>query len=100
MEGPVRDLAALATVALLVAAVLQAMLLARHRREVEARLDQAHADLDSMRERLAEATRPPAQFARMHLRETAVYRFARLRRAAPRRSRLAEMTEGSRDLAH
>ena len=26
-----------------------------------------------MRERLAEATLPPAQFARMHLRETAVY---------------------------
>lgn len=99
MEGPARDLAALATVALLVAAVLQAMLLARHRREVEARLDQAHADLDTMRERLAEATRPPAQFARMHLRETAVHRFARLRRAAPRRSRLTDATEGARDLA-
>ena len=99
MEGPARDLAALATVALLVAAVLQAMLLARHRREVEARLDRAHADLDTMRERLAEATRPPAQFARMHLRETAVSRFARLRRAAPRRSRLTDVTEGTRDLA-
>lgn len=98
MEGPARDLAALATIALLVAAVLQTMLLARHRREVEARLDQAHADLDAMRERLAEATRPPAQFARMHLRETAASRFARLRRAAPRRSRMAEMTESSRDL--
>lgn len=98
MEGPARDLAALATIALLVAAVLQTMLLARHRREVEARLDQAHADLDTMRERLAEATRPPAQFARMHLRETAASRFARLRRAAPRRSRMAEMTESSRDL--
>jgi len=99
VEGPARDLAALATVALLVAAVLQAMLLARHRRDVEARLDQAHADLDIMRERLAEATRPPAQFARMHLRETAVSRFARLRRAAPRRSRLTDVSEGARDLA-
>jgi hypothetical protein len=99
VEGTARDLAALATIALLVAAVLQAMLLARHRREVEARLDRAHADLDTMRERLVEATRPPAQFARMHLRETAVSRFARLRRAAPRRSRLADVTEGSRDLA-
>ena len=97
MEGSARDLAALATVALLVAAVLQAMLLARHRREVEARLDQAHADLDTMRERLAEATRPPAQFARMHLRETAVHRFARLRRAAPPRSRRPQMSESLRD---
>jgi type II secretory pathway pseudopilin PulG len=100
VEAPARDLAALATIALLFAAVLQVMLLARHRREVEARLDQAHAELDSMRERFAEATRPPAQFARMHLRETAVYRFARLRRAIPHHRRLTDVTQGSRDLAH
>lgn len=100
MEAPARDLAALATIALLFAAVVQVMLLARHRRRIEARLDQAHAEMDALRERLAEATRPPAQFARMRLRESAVYRFARLRRAAPRRSRLTDVAEGSRDLAH
>jgi hypothetical protein len=99
VEGPAQDLAALATIALLIAAVVQVMLLARHRREVEAELDQAHADLDTMREQLAEATRPPAQFARMHLRESAVNRFARLRRAVPRQPPLTEMTERPRDLA-
>ena len=99
MEAPVRDLAALATIALLVAAVLQVMLLARHRREVEARLDEAREELDMLRERLDDATRPSAQFARMHLRETAVYRIARLRRAIPHHRRLADVTEGSRDLA-
>ena len=99
MEAPARDLAALATIALLVAAVLQVMLLARHRREVEARLDEAHDELDLVRERLAEATRPSAQFARMHLRETAVFRIARLRRAMPYRRRLTDVTEGARDLA-
>jgi hypothetical protein len=97
VEAPARDLAALATIALLFAAVVQVMLIARHRREVEARLDEAHAELDTMRERLAEATRPPAQFARMHLRETAVYRFARLRRAVPHRQHLTQMSESVRD---
>ncbi len=100
MEAPARDLAALATIALLFAAVVQVMLLARHRRQIEARLDQTQAEIHVLRERLAEATRPPAQFARMRLRESAVYRFARLRRAVPRRSRMADVTEGARDLAH
>ena len=93
MEASARDLAALATIALLVAAVVQVMLLARHRREVEARLERANTEVDALRERLAEATRPPAQFARMRLRETAVYRFARLRRAVPRTARLPVMSE-------
>jgi hypothetical protein len=100
VEAPARDLAALATIALLVAAVVQVMLLARHRRDVEARLDEAHAEMAALRARLAEATRPPAQFARMHLRETAFYRFARLRRAVPRRPRVVDLSERQRDLAH
>ena len=99
MEAPARDLAALATIALLFAAVLQVMLLARHRREIEARLERARTEMDTLRERLDEATRPPAQFARMRLRESAVYRFARLRRAVPDHSRLTDVTEGSRDVA-
>ena len=99
MEAPVRDLAVLATLALLFAAVVQVMLLARHRRELEARLGRAHADLDALRERLDEATRPPVQFARMRLRERAVTRFGRLRRAVPRRSRLRDASESLRDLS-
>ena len=97
MEGPAQDLAALATIALLFAAVVQVMLLARHRREMEARLQRAHAERDALRERLAEATRPPAQFARMRLSEDAVYRFARLRRAVPRRSRQQAVSEAGRN---
>jgi hypothetical protein len=97
MLDTARELAALATIALLGVAVVQAMLLSRHRRRVEARLDEAYAEVDALRERLAEATRPPAQFARMRLRESAVYRFARLRRADPRRSR-ATAGDGVRDL--
>ena len=97
MEAPAQALAALATIALLFAAVVQVMLLARHRREVEARLAQAHAEMDALRARLAEATRPPTQFARMRLRESAVDRFARLRRAAPRRTRVPQLSEIGRD---
>jgi hypothetical protein len=97
VEGPARDLAALATIALLGAAVVQVMLLARHRREVETRLDQAQAEMDALRDRLADATRPPAQFARMRLRESAVHRYARLHRAVPRRPALPQMNEILRD---
>ena len=91
MEAPVRDLAVLATIALLFVAVVQVMLLARHRRELEARLSRANAEMDLLHRRLADATRPPAQFARMRLRERAIDRFGRLRRAVPRRSRLREI---------
>ena len=97
MEAPAQALAALATIALLFAAVVQVMLLARHRREVEARLAKAHAETEALRARLAEATRPPTQFARMRLRESAVDRFARLRRAAPRRTRVPQLSEIGRD---
>lgn len=95
MEAPVRDLAVLATIALLFAAVLQVMLLARHRRQLEARLYRAHAEVDALRNRLDEVTRPPMQFARMRLRERAVNRFGRLRRAVPRRSRVREASVGA-----
>ena len=100
MEAPARDLAVLATIALLFLAVVHVMVLARHRRELEAELGRAHAEMDTLRHRLDEATRPPTQFARMRLRERAVYRFGRLRRAAPRRSRAADLTEGVQDHTH
>ena len=100
MEGPAQALATLATIALLSAAVVMVMRLAQHRRDVEARLDHAHAEIDALRELLADATRPPTQFARTRMREGAVYRFARLRRAVPRRPRTAEVPEATRDLAH
>ena len=97
MDAPAQAIAALATIGLLTAAVVQVMLLARYRRDVEARLDQAYAEMDTLRARLAEATRPPAQFARMRLRESAVDRFARLRRAVPRRTRVPQLSESRRD---
>ena len=97
MEAPARDLAALATIALLFAAVVQVMLLARHRRAMEERLERAETEMDALRMRLDEITRPPAQFARMRMRESAVYRFARLRRAVPRRTALPEFSESARD---
>jgi hypothetical protein len=100
VEAPARDLAVLATIALLFLAVVHVMVLARHRREVEARLGRAHAEVDILRHRLDEATRPPTQFARMRMRERAVYRFGRLRRAAPRRSHAPDLTEDVQGLTH
>ena len=94
MEASVlRDLGALATLALLFLAVLHAMLLARNRRQLEWRLWEAYAEQERLRHRLAEATRPPMQFARMRLREDAVVRFARLRRAVPRRRRASDVAQ-------
>ena len=60
-------------------------------RELEARLDDARAEIKLLRARLADATRPPTQFARMRIRQVAVQRFARLRLAAPRRTRPVEL---------
>ena len=60
-------------------------------RELEAQLDRARSEITSLRARLADATRPPTQFARMRMRQVAVDRFARLRLAAPRRTRAAEL---------
>jgi hypothetical protein len=100
VEASLRDLGVLATITLLFVAMVQVMLVARHRRELEARLERAHAEMNTLRRRLAEATRPPTQFARMRMREYAVYRFARLRRAVPRRSRAPDVAEAIRDISH
>ena len=94
------EMAVLATIALLFVAVVLVMLLARHHREMDERLGKAQAEIDALRQTLTEATRPPAQFARSRLRESAVYRFARLRRADPRRTRPAIVAERVRDLTH
>lgn len=67
-----------------------------HQRALETQLDDARAEIASLRTRLADATRPPTQFARMRIREVAVNRFARLRLAAPRRARIGD-TEKVRD---
>lgn len=78
----------LAIIALLCTAVVQAMLMARYRRTLECRLDEAHATIRALNAQLHEATQPPAQFARSRLRHLAVDRFIRLRLAAPRRTPL------------
>ena len=100
MEAPVRDLAILAMVALLFGAVVLVMLLAQHRHALEDQLADAHAQIDVLRLRLADATRPPTQFARMRVRDGALYRFARLRRAVPRRTRRLSVIEEVRELTH
>ena len=100
MEAPARDLAVLATIALLFVAVMEVIVLSRHRRELEARLGRTQAEIEALRLHLAEATRPPMQFARMRMRERAIYRFGRLRRAVPRRSKRPELTESIGDLTH
>jgi len=99
VDAPLRELAALATIALLFVAVGQVMVLARHRRELEDRLSRADAEIEALRVHLDQATRPPMQFARMRMRERAMYRFGRLRRAAPRR-RMPDLAETVRDLTH
>ncbi len=91
METHVRDLILLSVTALFFVLTLYVLSLRIARqRELEARLDRAHAEITSLRSRLTDATRPPAQFARMHMREGAVHRLARLRLAAPRRTRIAD----------
>ena len=97
MEAPVRDLAILAMIALLFVAVVLVMLVERQRRALEERLRAARAETDNLRLRLADATRPPTQFARLRLREGAVQRFARLRRAVPRRTRPPSTAERVRE---
>ena len=59
-------------------------------RELEEELGAAHTEIAALRTRLMEATRPPTQFARTHMRQVAVDRFARLRLAAPHRSRAGD----------
>lgn len=84
MDPQLRDPAVIAVIGLLFLAVVQVMALARHRHDLETRLAAAHDEIASLRDRLAEETRPPTQFARMHLRDVALERFARLRLAVPR----------------
>ena len=98
VEAPVRDLAILAMIALLFVAVVLVMLVERQRRALEERLRAARAETDNLRLRLADATRPPTQFARLRLREGAVQRFARLRRAVPHRTRPPSAAERVREL--
>lgn len=100
MEAPVRDLAILAMIALLFMAVVLVMLLAQHRHALDDQLADAYAQADTLRHRLADATRPPTQFARMRVRDGAVYRFSRLRRAVPRRARQSVAVEAVREPTH
>ena len=91
MDPEPRDLITLLAIALLLVATLYVVSLRNARqRALEARLDEANVEIASLRARLADATRPPAQFARMRMRAVAVDRFARLRLAAPRRTRTAD----------
>jgi hypothetical protein len=88
VDHDLRDLAILLAIALLFVLTLHVLSTrVARQRELEARLDEAHTEIASLRGRLADATRPPVQFARMHMRESAVDRFARLRLATPRQSR-------------
>jgi hypothetical protein len=86
VDPQLRDLAALAVVGLLFVAVALVMAVARQQRTLESQLAEARSEIDALHDRLTEATRPPTQFARMHLRDVALERFARLRLAVPRRS--------------
>lgn len=91
VDPHLRDLAILLTMGWLFTLTLY--LLTRRvarQRELEEELGEAHTEIAVLRTRLAEATRPPTQFARTHMRDVAVDRFARLRLAAPRRSRSIE----------
>jgi hypothetical protein len=99
VDVELRDLAVLATLALLFVMTLELMALTRERRALDARLAAAHREISGLRERLVEANRPPTQFARMRMRAVAVDRFARLRLATPRRRRL-DALDRARDLPH
>lgn len=61
-------------------------------RELEAQLRAAHREIERLQARLAEATRPPTQFARMRVRQVAVERLARLRLARGRAASAREET--------
>jgi len=91
VDWHLRDLAILLTMAWLFTLTLYIVQrrVARER-DLEEELGAAHTEIAALRTRLAEATRPPTQFARTHMREVAVDRFARLRLAAPRGARSRE----------
>lgn len=91
MDAYVRELIILSVTTLVFVLTLYILSLrVARQRELEAQLDDAHAEIASLRSRLADATRPPTQFARMRMREVAVNRFGRLRLAAPGRARSAD----------
>jgi hypothetical protein len=82
VEHQLRDLAILLTIALVFVVTLNVLAIgSARRRRLEERLDDAYAEIAALRARLAEATRQPTQFARMHVRERAVDRLDRLRLA-------------------
>ena len=61
-------------------------------RELERQLRAAHREIARLQARLADATRPPTQFARMRARQVAVERLARLRLARGRASSARDET--------
>ena len=91
VEPQLRDLIILsATTVVFVLTLYILSLRVARQRALEAQLDDAYEEIALLRARLADATRPPTQFARMRMRQVAVNRFGRLRLAAPRRTRLAD----------
>ncbi len=100
MDAQLREIVVLATLACLFVVthhVISHRIAQQH--ELESKLDAARAEIASLRSRLTDATRPPTQFARMHMREVAVDRFVRLRLARPRRSMQA-LLDPVRDTTH
>ncbi len=97
MDAHVRDLIILFAIALLFVVTLYVLSLrVARQRELEAQLDEADAEIASLRALLSDATRPPAQFARMRMREVAIHRFEKLRLAAPPQTGTAD-PDGIRD---
>ncbi|HYI65813.1 MAG TPA: hypothetical protein VEW95_02700 [Candidatus Limnocylindrales bacterium] len=91
VDTQLRDLIILsATTVVFVLTLYILSLRVARQRALEAQLDDAYDEIASLRARLAEATRPPTQFARMRMRQVAVNRFGRLRLAAPRRTRITD----------
>jgi hypothetical protein len=94
VDAPLPEPAVLAIIALLFASVAQAMLISRRLRALESQLADARGTIRLLRRHLDDANRPPAQFARMRLRDVAVERFARLRLALPPRSQPPDVLKG------
>jgi len=100
VDARLHDLTIFATIALLFVLSLNVLTVGvGRRRQLEERLDDAYAEIAALRAGLADATRPPTQFARMRMREAAVDRFARLRLAAPGRSRKPDAAARVHDLS-
>ena len=63
------------------------------RRRLQEELIRADAEIARLRALLADATRPPTQFARMHEREVAIRRLTRLRVARGGRATLLRRSQ-------